>query len=110
MITLRYSPVSGVAVPDGKVIDCVHDYIRIQKMYATQNFTFEFSTENVFQRVQLAILDGILNYLGIQYAFGPSVWLLNKYGEPVSGWADGFCDHSTLINELILKAMMRMDQ
>lgn len=105
MITIRYDP-NGIASSDVDVAMWVTKIIRRSQANSKLDYGYGFSTENVFLGIRLAIVQYRLDYQLVQFAMNSSVWLLNHWGEPISGWAPGFCDFSATMNERILKSMM----
>lgn len=86
MITIEYCPLTGKAIPDGKVEIEYQDNI----INNTQKY-LSYSTGNIFSRIRLGIVKEEITHNSIRFFFNNEYLYPNRYGALLN-WPDGFCD------------------
>ena len=66
-----------------------------------------YSTENIFNRVRLAIVNGEIDPNDIRFVFEENVFSVNKYGA-IPNWPKGFCEANIDMAEKIMRKALKI--
>jgi len=100
---IRYEPLEGKAIPDGKVED---EFNNILENNDTDDVDlWKYSTENIIQRLRLGRLRGEIDDLTI--IFNDERLEITEYGSLLH-WPNGFCDYNiNTCQSILLDAMSK---
>lgn len=87
----------GIAVSDFALDSFMADILQNQ-----EDTYYKFSTENIFNRIQLAIVEQRLNYENIFFVFNGEELSINKNGQ-CSSWPTGFLSECSRTARNILR-------
>lgn len=97
-----YDPNGGAALTDGQVRGYAD--MLIASAIATGKIDVVVGVGNVFDVIRMAIMDGKLPYTETVFKFKDQTLILNEYGNPISGFPEGFCGlEMDLVTELLDK-------
>lgn len=121
MLIVTYNPDSTsrwTAVADGYVDELVDDLVSLNKDQQFKDYTFldlknnrvdmtmEYSTENIFTGLRLAVVQGRLDHNLIKFRFNGADVIVNEFGA-ITKWPNGFCDSNTNKSVEIIKLAMK---
>lgn len=97
-LQVRYDPLEGFTVPDGKVEGMIDEVIGEYQSGEDQELTF--GNEIPIDYIRLAIKQGKINWEDVTFHFNNIVLPVNKDGR-LAKWPHGFCDYiETVLSQL----------
>ena len=89
-------------------LDAEFDFLlRSQNQHFGSEFIFQYSTENIFNRVRVGIVSGEISQEDVVFIFQGKEFSPNEYGA-ITNWPNGFCTLNGDMAEQILRGMVKL--
>lgn len=99
---------NGIAVSDFRVEKNFKEIVDYLNQYPDGLSVWIFSTENIFSRIRLGIIEKEINWENVVFVFENSEYSLNKYGQ-IENWPENFLNLSFSMAEKILLGMFDVE-